>query len=352
MLTPRGFASDNASGVHPRVLEAIAAANNGHAQPYGDDVWSERAACALQGAFDAHCEPLFCFGGTGANVIALATLGDPHDAVVCADTAHLWTSEGAAPERFLGSKILPVHSHHGKLTSALLEDFLQPGRGVHQPRPSILSVTQPTELGTVYSPQELRELCLLAHEREMRVHIDGARLANAAAALDTSLAAVSRECGADAVSFGGTKNGLMGGEVVLVFESSLFDKARRIRKQSMQLASKMRFLAAQFIAYLDAELWRQTASTANRMAARLYEGVSRETGVAFEYPVETNMLFPRLPLEVITELQQQYSFYTWDASRSVARWVTSFDTEDEEVDGLVAATTMALRTAGKGSPRT
>ncbi|MEQ8230707.1 MAG: beta-eliminating lyase-related protein [Gammaproteobacteria bacterium] len=334
-MPQRGFASDNASGVHPRVLEAIAAANRGHALAYGNDPWTADAIAAVRSAFDCDAEVLFCFGGTGANVVALGALTQRHEAVLCTDCAHIWNDECAAPEHFLGGKLIPVPSHQGKLTPAALAPWTAPGRGVHHAPPRVLSLTQPTEWGTLYTPDELRELCTFAHEHGWWVHVDGARFANAAAALGLSLAALGPGCGVDVLSFGGTKNGLLGAEAVVFFDPRLGAAAAWTRKQSTQLASKMRFLAAQFSAYLEDELWRELATHANTMARRAAAGL--DGVIRFAVPVEVNMLFPRLPAAAITPLAERFEFHVWDAERGIARWLTSFDTTSEDVDALVAA---------------
>ena len=341
-MNGRSFASDNGAGVHPQVLAAIAAANDGHASAYGNDAWTARALDALRDAFGGKAEALLSFGGTGANVIALATLTRRYDAILCADSAHIANSECAAVEHYCGGKLLPIATADGKLTQALLEPALGATRGVHHARPRVVSITQPTEWGTLYSVAELRALTEFAHAQQLRVHVDGVRFANAAAALDVSLAALSFEVGIDALSFGGTKNGLLGAEAVIVFDAQLAEEAAYARKQTTQLASKMRFLSAQFLAYLDDELWRTLARQSNAMAARLADALRDLEGLEFVCPVETNMLFPRLPRPVLQALQRDFYFYTWRDSDAVARWVTSFDTTVEDVDTFATAVKRAL----------
>lgn len=330
----RGFASDNASGVHPRVLEAIAAANDGHALGYGNDAWTAAATTAVQEAFDCEAEVLFCFGGTGANVIALAAATRRHEAVLCADCAHIWNDECAAPERFLSGKLIPVTATQGKLTPAALAPWTAAGRGVHRAPPRVLSLTQPTEWGTLYTPDELRALSEFAHAQGWVVHVDGARFANAAAALDLSLAELAPGCGVDVLSFGGTKNGLLGAEAVVFFDTALGADAAYARKQATQLASKMRFLAAQFSAYLADDLWRELAAHANAMARRLADRLDGLPGVEMTCPVEVNMLFPRLPEAALAALAARFDFHVWDASRGIARLLTSFDTSAADVDAF------------------
>ena len=341
-MSTRSFASDNGAGVHPAVLAAINAANHGHASAYGNDPWTARASDALRAAFGGTAEILFTFGGTGANVVALATLTRRHDAILCADSAHIFTSECAAVEHFCGGKLLPVASTDGKLSPALLAPVLSATRGVHHARPRVLSITQPTEWGALYSVDEMRALADFAHAHELFLHVDGARYANAAAALGLSLAALSAEVGVDVLSFGGTKNGLLGAEAVVVFDPTLALEAAYARKQATQLASKMRFIAAQFLAYLENDLWRELAGHANAMARRLAAALDNVAGLELVCRVETNMLFPRLPRGVLEALQRDFYFYTWRDSDAVARWVTSFDTSDEDVDLFAAAVKRAL----------
>ena len=343
-MNERSFASDNGAGVHPQVLAAIAAANQGHASAYGNDPWTARAVDALRSAFGGKAEVLLSFGGTGANVVALATITRRYDAILCADSAHIVNSECAAVEHYCGGKLLPIATVDGKLSPSLLANALVPTRGVHHARPSVVSITQPTEWGTLYSVAELRALCEFAHAQQLLVHVDGARFANAAAALDVSLAALSAEVGVDVLSFGGTKNGLLGAEAVVVFDAARGEEAAYARKQTTQLASKMRFLAAQFLAYLDDELWRTLARRSNAMAARLAAALSDVDGLEWVCPVETNMLFPRLPRAVLNALQRDFYFYTWRENDAVARWVTSFDTTSEDVDLFAAAVKHALDT--------
>lgn len=342
-LNARSFASDNGAGVHPTVLAAIHAANNGHASAYGNDPWTARASAALRAAFGGAAEVLFTFGGTGANVVALATITRRYDAIVCADSAHILNSECAAVEHYCGGKLLPIATIDGKLSPALLAPALGPTRGVHQSRPRVVSITQPTEWGALYSVAEMRALTDFAHAHQLLVHVDGARYANAAAALGVSLAALSAEVGVDVLSFGGTKNGLLGAEAVVVFDPALALEAAYARKQTTQLASKMRFIAAQFLAYLENDLWRELATKANTMALRLATALEHVPGLEFVCPVETNMLFPRLPRAVLEALQREHYFYTWRDSDAVARWVTSFDTTAADVDLFAAAVKRALQ---------
>ena len=330
-LNGRALASDNASGVHPHVLEALAAANHDHASAYGDDAWTGRAVELLRSAFDYDLEVLFCFGGTGANVIGLAAATRPYESILCAESAHIWNSECSAPERFVNAKLIPLADELGKISVDHLLPHLGPGRGVHTARPRVVSITQPTEWGTLYSLDEMRTLADFCHEHDLLLHVDGARFANAVAALNVSLADCAK-CGIDVLSFGGTKNGLMGAEAVILFRPDLLEAAEYARKQAMQLASKMRFVAAQFLAYLENDLWHQLASHANAMAALLASQCASLPRIELAAPVACNMLFPRLPATVLSDLQEEFYFYTWDERASIARWITSFDTTGEDIE--------------------
>ncbi len=337
-MSERGFVSDNASGVHPAVLAAIERANVGHATAYGADPWTERAVERLREAFARpSAEVLLTFGGTGANVVALAALVRPFQSVLCARSAHLWRDECAAPERFLGAKLVPLEDAGGKLTPDAVERGLERTEGVHHAQPRVVSIAQATEWGTVYTPDETRALAELAHARALVLHVDGARLANAAARLGTSLAALTSEAGVDVVSFGGTKNGLLAGEAVLFLEPALAAEAPFHRKQAAQLPSKMRFVAAQLEALLEGELWRANAERANAMARLLAERARELPGVEIVQPVETNAVFARLPARCVAALRERVPFALWDERRSIARWMTSFDTTEEDVARLIAA---------------
>ncbi len=336
-MNPRAFASDNNAGVHPEVLAALTAANGGHVRSYGHDALTERARELFRTHFGARADAWLVFNGTAANVLGLGAVMRPHHAVICSDGAHIQVDECGAPERFTGSKLLPVRCPDGKLRPTDLPPLLHGLGDEHRVQPRVLSLTQATELGTVYSVAELRALVAAAHGHGLLVHVDGARLANAAVALGLSLGACTTELGVDLLSFGGTKNGLLGAEAVVFLHGAGGGEMAYLRKQGMQLASKMRFLAAQFVAYLEDELWRRLAGQANAMAARLAAAVGDLPDLEFVRPVETNQLFPRLPHTAIAPLQARIPFYVWQAQENVARWVTSFDTTAEDIDGYAAA---------------
>jgi len=339
----KGFASDNNSGVHPEVLEAMARVNRGHTVAYGDDVFTEAARGLFREQFGEQVETYFVFTGTGANVLSLQSLARSHHGVVCAKTAHVYEDECGAPEKFVGCKLLPLSTEDGKIAADQVRPFLHSIGFEHHAQPTVISVTQATELGTLYQPEEIRAITGFAHEHGMRVHMDGARLCNAAAALDVPLRALTGDAGVDVLSFGGTKNGLMYGEAVVFFDPALAADFKYIRKQGTQLASKMRFMAAQFQAFFADDLWFRSAQHANRMARLLADKASAVPGVQISRPVEANGVFAVLSREAIPALQERYFFYVWDEERSEVRWMTSFDTTEEEIDGFVALLERTLR---------
>jgi len=332
----RSFASDNWSGVHPDVLAAIVEANVDHAPSYGADPTTTRAMQLFKDHFGDDAEVFIAFNGTGANVVGLQSLLRPFEAVICAQSAHINVDECGAPERFLGSKLIAVTAPDGKLTPDLVEGATGGVGDEHHVQPRVVSITQSTEVGTCYRVEEVTALSDWAHQRGMWLHLDGARLSNAAAFLGVDLGAFGSAAGVDVLSFGGTKNGAMGAEAVVSFRPENLASLRYIRKQSMQLASKMRFVSAQFNALLSDDLWRSNALHANRMAARLADGIAGVAGLALAYPVEANGVFAALPASVTEVVQQHTPFYVWDEATGVVRWMSSFDTTAEDVDALVA----------------
>ncbi len=328
------FASDNCSGVHPDVLAAIGRANHGAVKAYGDDPYTESANAMFRHEFGEHSEVFFTFGGTGANVVGIASVARSFEAVFCADCSHIWSDECAAPEKFFGGKIVPVPSQFGKISVDAIVACMGENRGVHHAKPKVISITQPTEWGTLYRLDEIEALAQFAHSQGMIFHVDGARLSNAAAALGCSLAATSSDVGVDVLSFGGTKNGLLGGEALVFINPACASDAGFIRKQATQLASKMRFISVQFESLLTDELWRRNAKHANQMATRLAQQVENLPGVSFTSAVEVNALFPTLKQEYIAPLEEKCLFYMWDAGASIARWMTSFNTTPDDVDAF------------------
>ncbi len=334
MTGRKSFGSDNHAGVHPAVLRAIMDANSGDAVAYGADEWTGQVTADLRETFRADGGAFLVLNGSGANVLGLSVLLRRHEAVICAESAHINTDECGAPERLLGTKLLTVPAPDGKLTPELIAGRLS-GRGdEHFAQPGVVAITQSTELGTCYTLAELRKLADFCRASELRVFLDGARLANAAAYLDCPLAELA-EC-TDALSFGGTKNGAMGAEALIVMRPGLTADVPYLRKQQTQLTSKMRFVAAQFGALLHNELWRANAAHANAMARRLADGVAGMAGVEMVYPVQANAVFARLRPRHIAALQREWTFHVWDERESIVRWMPAFDTSEANVDAFVA----------------
>jgi threonine aldolase len=335
-VTPRkSFGSDNHAGAHPAVLEALAAANQGDATAYGDDPWTAAASAALAEAFGADGGVFFVFNGTAANVVGLSLMLRPYEAVICAEGAHLNVDECGAAERIIGCKLLTVAAPDGKLTPDLVATRLT-GRGdEHRAQPRAVAITQVTEVGTCYTLEELRRLGEFCRASGLLVYMDGARLANSAAFLGCSLSDLAASV--DVLSFGGTKNGAVGAEALIVRNASLADGVHFQRKQQMQLASKMRFLAVQFSALLEDQLWLRNARHANDMARRLADGVSDVPGVRLHYPVESNGVFAALDPALVEPLQREWNFYVWEAAGPVVRWMAAFDTTEDDIDAFVAA---------------
>lgn len=346
MSGKRGFASDNHAGIHPEVLAAIAAANEGHADSYGADAWTARAEAAFRAHFGPDARAFCVFNGTGANVAAIDSLTLAQEAVICTESAHMHIDECGAPERLTGTKLLTVFTEHGKLTPADVERWESRRGDEHQAQPRVVSITQSSELGTVYTLEETRAIADAAHALDMYLHVDGARFANAAAALDSTLIALSADAGVDVVSFGGTKNGLMLGDAVVFVAPGLGERFAYTRKQLGQLASKMRFISAQFEALLGTDLWLRNAAHANAMAARLADAVAAIDGVEVSHPVEANAVFARLDPQaterLLAALDGDHPFYVWDAATGEVRWMCSWDTEPEDVDAFVAAIAEAV----------
>jgi threonine aldolase len=338
----RGFASDNNAGVHPAILAAITNANGGHAIGYGDDSYTHEAEAAFKSIFGETCQPFFVYNGTGGNVVGLQALLRPYEAVICAESAHIYVDECGAPERFTGCKLLAVQTADGKLTPELVRRHMHGFGDVHHVQVKVISVTQATELGTVYTVQEIRELAEYAHGHGLYLHVDGARFANAAASLGVGLKELSVDAGVDVLTFGGTKNGMMFGEAILVFDPGLAKAVPFLRKQAMQLASKMRYLSAQFKALLEGDLWLQNAQNANAMARLLAERAAQIPGVSLSQPVQANAVFAVLPAKAIQKIQAEYFFYTWDEARNEVRWVCSFDTTEQDITDFVEAIRQAV----------
>lgn len=332
----KSFASDNYSGIHPEILEAILHANQDHEISYGHDTITSRADLLFKSVF-GDVKVLYTFNGTGANVTALKCCTLPFEAIICSDTAHIQIDECGAPVQQIGCSLIPLHTENGKLTPDMIMPLLKAKGNVHHNQPKVISISQSTELGTVYTVQELKSLCDFAHANDMYVHLDGARISNAVTALNTGLKEATVDCGVDIMSFGGTKNGLMIGEAVLIFNDRLKQHADFYHKQSAQLFSKNRFIAAQFIALLSNDLWKRMASHANAMAKLLASGMSEIKEVKITKSVDANAVFAIIPEYAIAPLQAKYPFYIWNEDTLELRWMCSFDTQPEDIAGFTTA---------------
>jgi threonine aldolase len=334
-MSRRSFASDNNAGVHPEVIEAIKAANDGHVVAYGSDPITARAMELFQKHF-GDVAVFFVFGGTGANVLGLKAITQPHHAIFCADTAHVNVDECGAPEKFTGCKLITIPTPDGKLRVEQIKPLLH-GIGVeHHVQPRVITISQVTEMGTVYTQDELKTLADFAHDNGLLLHVDGARLSNAAVFLDKTLKEITTDAGVDVLSFGGTKNGMMYGEAVVFFDKARASDFKYIRKQGMHLPSKMRFISAQFEALLSGDLWRRGAAHANRMAQLLGTELSKAPKIKLTQPVESNGVFATIPKEYIPALQEKYFFYVWDESISEVRLMASFDTSEDDIRDFIA----------------
>ncbi|HZE06359.1 MAG TPA: low specificity L-threonine aldolase [Solirubrobacteraceae bacterium] len=344
----KSFASDNYAGIHPEVMAALAEANEGHAVSYGADPWTERAEAALRGHFGPRSQSLLVFNGSGANVLALRCACRPWEAAICAQTAHVNVDEGGAPERIAGVKLIAVPTRDGKLTPADVRAHVTRVGDEHAVQPRLVTITQSSELGTRYTPAEIAALAETAHGLGLLVHVDGARLANAAAGLGVGLDALTTGAGVDIVSLGGTKNGLMLGEAVVFLEPALAEGARYLRKQTLQLASKGRFLAAQFVAMYEGDLWLRSARHANAMAARLAERLSGIGEVTITQAVEANAVFAIIPAPAADAVRATWPFYTWDERTGEARLMCSWDTTADDVEVFADAIADACSASAYG----
>jgi threonine aldolase len=336
MKIRREFASDNNAGVHPRIMEAIQAVNFGHTIAYGDDPYTAEAIKLFKTHFGDKIDVYFVFNGTAANVLGIKTLTDSYHSIICSDLAHLHVDECGAPEKYTGGKLLTVPSPDGKLNAEGIGVHLHGFDFEHHSQPKLISITQSTEMGTVYRIEEIKKMADLAHSLDMYLHIDGARIANAAAFLNCSFCEMITETGVDVLSFGGTKNGMMVGEAVIFFRPELTGHFKYIRKQGMQLGSKMRFISAQFKALLNGDLWLKNACHANKMARELADKISGFSRIQITQPVEANAVFAIIPKESIPLLQEKFFFYIWNEKTSEVRWMTAFDTTSQDIDAFVA----------------
>jgi threonine aldolase len=333
----RGFASDNSATVHPEVLSALARVNVGHVFGYGHDDYTKEIERRVGSQFGADARVYFVFNGSGANILALRAACRPAQAVICCETSHMNVDECGAPEAIAGVKLLTVTGRDGKLTPELIERRIERVGDEHAVQPRLVSISQCTELGTLYSYQELLAVANAAHGHGLLLHVDGARLCNAAAATGLRFSEMTSEVGVDVVSFGGTKNGLLGAEAVVLLRPDLADGFEYLRKQTLQLGSKMRYLAAQFEALFTEEMWLRCARHANAMAAKLAQEIGRIPDVSITRPVQSNAVFATMPEAARVELQQDFDFYVWDEATGEVRWMCSWDTTTEDVETFADA---------------
>ncbi len=327
----RFFASDNSSGVHPEFLKAISEVNKGHVIGYGDDIYTESAIAEFKNHFGKDIEVFFTFLGTGANVLGLSSLTNPYSAILCAETAHIFEDECGAVERFGGAKLIPIETMDGKLTVDLIKPHIR-GIGMeHHSQVKVISITQVTELGTLYSVKEIKSITEFAHQNNLLVHMDGARISNAAVSLNIPFKDFTKDAGIDILSFGGTKNGMMYGEAVIFFNTDLSKDFKYIRKQGMQLASKMRYISAQFECFLKNDLWKKLAEHSNAMAQLLAKEIESVPSIQLRQKVEANGLFVKIPKTLAHKLQKKHFFYDWDESKNIYRWMCSWDTTEEDI---------------------
>ena len=332
----RGFASDNYAGIHPDILDAMSNINAGHQVAYGDDVYTQQLTAVIKKQFGEQAEVFPVFNGTGANVLTLQAMCKPWESVVCATSAHINVDEGGAPEKVAGLKLMQVETPDGKLTPELVDKQAWGFGNEYRAQPKVVSITNSTEYGTIYSVAEVKALADHAHKLGMYLHLDGARISNAAAALGVPLRAFTTDAGVDAVSLGGTKNGAMGAEAIVILNPELAPAIKYVRKSGMQLASKMRFISIQLVAMFEGELWLKNAQHSNAMAQALFQGIKDIAGVEVNQP-QANALFPILPASAIEPLQEVAKFYVWDHTINQVRWMCSWDTTQADVDNFVAA---------------
>lgn len=330
----RSFASDNNSGVNPLVMDAVIKANENHAVGYGDDPWTAAAVTKIKEIFGEKASPFFVFNGTGANSVALQAVTRSFNSILCAETAHINVDECGAPGRMTGCAIVTIPTPDGKLTPELIKPHLHNFGVCHHSQPKVVYISQVTELGTVYTIEEVKAIADLLHAHNMYLHMDGARLANACAFLNCSMKQVTVDAGVDVLSFGGTKNGMMMGEAVVAFSPDIAENLMYFRKQSAQLASKLRYLSAQFIPYLENNLWLENAMRANLAATKLADIMKQYPQICFTQKIESNALFFTIPTEALRKLQEEYFFYMWNEEQNEARLVTSWDTTGEDIAGF------------------
>lgn len=332
----RGFASDNNAGVHPEILKEMISVNVGHVTGYGSDIYTERALSIFKEQFGSSTETYFAFTGTASNVLGLSAISRSWNSIITASTAHIEQDECGAPEKFIGCKVLTVDTPDGKITTDMIEKHMHGLDFEHHAQPKVISIAQVTEMGTVYTVQEIKRIADFAHSRDLLLHMDGARLANAAVSLNVTFREMTTDAGVDVLSFGGTKNGLMIGEAICFLSQGHSSDFKYIRKQGMQLASKMRFISAQYIAYFNNDLWKKCASHSNAMATVLADELRKLTGIKITQSVQSNGIFVIIPHEVANKVMQKYFFYPWNEKSSEYRLMTSWDTTEEDIEGFVS----------------
>ncbi len=329
------FASDNNAGAHPDILNALINCNEGYFLSYGDDWYTYKAIELFQQIFESDVDVFFVANGTAANVLSVAACCRSYEAVICAQSSHLNTDECGAVENFVGCKLLTIEAPNGKLNPELIEPLLSTIGNVHHSQPRLISISQATELGTIYTPNEIKELANFAHSHNLYLHVDGARIANALATLDKPITELTTKAHIDILSFGGTKNGMLFGDAIIVFNKELAQRLPYIRKQGMQLVSKMRYIAAQFIAYLSNQLWLKNAAHANFYACLLKSNIEKFSDMKIIYPVQANSVFAKIPVSMINPLQEYSYFYIWDEKENMVRWMCNFNTTEEDVKQFV-----------------
>jgi threonine aldolase len=334
-MEKRGFGSDNNAGIHPEILKEITASNGWHVTGYGSDIYTERALSIFKEHLGSSTETFFVFTGTGANVLGLSAITSPWNSIITASTSHLEGDECGAPEKFIGCKVLIVETPDGKINPELIEKHIHGLDFEHHSQPKVISITQSTEMGTVYTVDEIAKIAAFAHERGMLLHMDGARIANAAVSLNLSFKAFTTDAGVDVLSFGGTKNGMMFGESICFLKPGLSADFKYIRKQGMQLASKMRFISAQYIGYFRNNLWKSCASHSNAMARLLADKLNQVPGVKVTQEVQSNGVFVIMPSYVAEKMREHYFFYPWDEKRSEWRLMASWDTEEKDIENFI-----------------
>ena len=326
-----GFASDNHAGVHPNILSAMNSVNQGHVISYGDDTFTQSAVKKFKEHFGQNIDVYFVFNGTAANVLGLSVMLEPFNSVICSEVAHIDKDECCAPERFIGCKLVTIPTKDGKIRIEQIKEHIDSLGDPHHAQPKVISITQATELGTVYKPEEIKVIADFAHKNQLFLHMDGARLSNAAASLNVKLRQITADVGVDVLSFGGTKNGMMFGEAVIFFGGKLAENFKYIRKQGMQLASKMRFISAQFQALLSNNLWLENAKHANEMARLLAREIEEIPGTKITQEVEANSVFAITSPKHVSQLREKYFFHIWDREKPEVRWMASFDTTKDDV---------------------